>query len=339
MSSLKTIAERISISHRAYVYASSRLDQAFEIAKGGGEPDSIAIIGPSRAGKTTVLQNFCDNHDRKVELERSYVPVILVPTPPLPSAKGLAGIMLDALGHPDPWRGTELELTSRLKRCLAGTGTKMLVFDEFQHFYDRGRRTVMNYVADWLKVLINDTGITLVVSGLEQCLAVIDQNEQLAGRLSSPIRLDRFRWDRPQDRDEFISVLDAYQDEFKAHHYDLPQLDFERVAYRFWLATGGLIGYLSRLFRQAERNAMRDERRVITLDHFHVAHEESVWAALRDPEAPRPFADTFLDRETTDLNQKAVRIGEPIETPATPSRCGPRRAVPVSLNSVLVAKG
>jgi len=339
MTSALTIAERIFIPHSAYLYASARLDQAFEIANAGGDPDSFALVGPSRAGETTVLHNFLKNHPAVREAERNHVPVIFVPTPPLPSAKGLAGVILDTLGHPDPWRGTEQQITATVKRCLVGTGTKMLVFDEFQHFYDRWRRTAMIYVADWLKVLVNDTGITLVVSGLEQCLAVVDQNEQLANRLSSPITLSRFRWNIPQERGEFISILEAYQDEFRASHYDLPSLESERVAYKFWLATGGLMGFIAKLFRQAERAAIRGQRKLITLDDFHVAHQESIWAALRDPEAPKPFAASFLDRETADLNQRAMRIGEPIELPSAPFRHTPRRATRPSLSSVLVAKG
>ena len=46
------------------------------------------------------------------------------------------------------------------------SGTRMVMIDEFQHFYDRGKRQIMHNVADWLKVLIDDTRTMLVVAGL-----------------------------------------------------------------------------------------------------------------------------------------------------------------------------
>jgi hypothetical protein len=45
----------------------------------------------------------------------------------------------------------------------------MVMIDEFQHLYDRddrGKRQIMLHVADWLKVLIDETRSTLVVAGL-----------------------------------------------------------------------------------------------------------------------------------------------------------------------------
>ena len=75
----------------------------------------------------------------------------------MPTVKSLAGVMLAALNAPDCERGTENEKSRRLRILMRETGTRMVMIDEFQHFYDRGKRQIMLHVADWLKVLIDES--------------------------------------------------------------------------------------------------------------------------------------------------------------------------------------
>jgi len=78
------------------------------------------------------------------------------------------------------------------------------MIDEFQHFQDKGSRRIMHHVADWLKILVDDSKVALVVAGLSSCGAVISQNEQLAGRFLSPILMPRFDWKIDNHREEFV---------------------------------------------------------------------------------------------------------------------------------------
>ena len=61
----------------------------------------------------------------------------------------------------------------------------------------------MHHVADWLKILVDETRCALVVAGLPSCQTVIDSNEQLAGRFHAPILMPRFSW---QDRNNGKSL-------------------------------------------------------------------------------------------------------------------------------------
>ena len=112
------------------------------------------------------------------------VPILRATVPSGPTVKSLAGKLLEALNAPDPERGTENEKSRRLRVLMKNSGTRMVMIDEFQHFYDRGKRQIMHNVADWLKVLIDDTRTTLVVAGLGSCRNVIDRNEHLPGDFS-----------------------------------------------------------------------------------------------------------------------------------------------------------
>jgi hypothetical protein len=223
--------------------------------------------------------------------------------------------MLEALGAPDPVKGTENDLTRRIRVLFKQTGVLMILIDEFQHFFDRGKKQIMHNVADWLKILVDDTGVTLVVAGLPTCLDVIDTNEQLAGRLSSPIHFKRFEWRDDGDRGQYMDLLAAFHKQLQPE-YDVPIFDSEEMAFRFWQATGGLIGYLAKLLRQAERNAVTNKKKQITMADLHTAHMESVWMAQRLPDLPRPFLSSSLAEPTADLLERVAQIGTASE--ATP---------------------
>jgi hypothetical protein len=115
--------------------------------------------------------------------------------------------MLENLGAPDPGHGTENERTRRLKVLMKGAQTRMLMVDELHHFYDKGTKAIIHHVTDWLKILVDDLRCALVVAGLPSSKAVIDQNEQLAGRFQSPVHLSRFLWTKLDDRQDFIGIL------------------------------------------------------------------------------------------------------------------------------------
>jgi len=77
---------------------------------------------------------------------------------------------------------------------------RLLALDEFQHFVDVRRASIVNDVADWLKEQVEEARLAIVVSGLQRCLEVLRQNEQLRRRFGSTLRVSAFRWDVKEDR-------------------------------------------------------------------------------------------------------------------------------------------
>jgi len=278
VNSYAPMTEKIMIPHSAFSDALGRVNQCFSFSINKPEAEGLAIVGESGTGKTSVLRTFLERHKPTHRADGMEIPILFASVPSLPTVKSLAGVILEGLHASDPERGTENEKSRRIRVLMRETGTRMLMIDEFQHFYDRGTHKVMHHVADWLKILIDDTRTTLIVSGLPTCLAVIDQNEQLARRFSGAIRLTRFDWEVAAERKQFTKVLKTFHDEI-TKKYDVPGFGSSDMAFRFWVATGGLMGYLSRLLRQLERNAIVEGRKVITLSDLHSAHMQSIWMA------------------------------------------------------------
>ena len=307
---LKTIVDHTLVPHSAFQAAARRLEQCFQMADGASDPICIAVVGESRTGKSRALEECATTHPIRRKPEGLYVPILRVKTPSKPTVKGLVELMLQAIGDPRFPVGTENVKTMRLQTLMKHAGTNMVMIDEFQHFYDKASHKVMHHVADWLKILVDDCRVTLVVAGLPSCRAVLDQNEQLGGRFLAPIVMPRFDWTNDDHREEFVGILEAFEQSIGAH-FDLPKLDSADMAFRFYCGTGGLIGYLTKVLRQAVWNAIDNQRNGISLKDLAKAHEQAVWNRETLPGISSPFSRSFVPLPSEDLLKKILLIGTP----------------------------
>lgn len=326
------LVEQILVPHTAMQEAMSRIWQCYQAATYSNEPICIAMIGPARSGKSSAL-GYIESKDPKIRLDDGLrVPILRVSTPSSPTVKGLAEVLLTELGDPCAGKGTETNMTGRLIILLKAAKTKMIMIDEFQHFYDKSSHKVMHHVADWLKLVVDQSKVALVVSGLPSCQAVLNQNEQLAGRFLAPIHMPRFDWRNVNLREEFIAILGAFQEGLS--EYDFPKLDSDTMAFRFYCATGGLMGYVAKILRQAIWNAIDDDTRVITMEALARAHYLAVYANEKAGDLPLAFDRSFIVTPTETLLQRIQLIGTatPEELPIRRTRS---KSSQVSISQVL----
>lgn len=299
--------DQILVPHTSFMMAKTRLEQHFEASKTSEEPIGLAIVGESRSGKSRVLDHVRRNNPKVRSESGLQVPILSITTPSKPTVKGLVEELLHAIGDP-LWnsRGSEIEKTERLIALLAKVKSTMITIDEFQHFYDKSSHKIQHHVADWLKTLVDRARIALVVAGLPSCMAVISQNEQLSGRFMGAVHMPRFDWVIEQDRGEFIAIMEAFQQMLP--EYDLPNLDNDVMAFRFYCATGGLIGYISKILRQATWDALFEERNIITLEHLASAFDKSVWKKSSS-DIINPFTADFKSTPSQYMLKQAKSIG------------------------------
>jgi len=332
---LRNIIDNTLVPHTAFQMASSRLEQCFMSADGASEPISIAIVGESRTGKTRALEEFSVAHPAQRQNDGLCVPILRAKAPSQPTVKGLVEVMLRALKDPRADKGTEQARTARLMELVKGAQTRAVMIDEFQHFYDKGTHRVIHHVADWLKTFVDDAKVVLIVAGLPTCMSVITQNEQLAGRFLSPIRMPRFDWTDDEEREEFIAILAAFN-EALSRHFEVPRLDTEEMGFRFYCGTGGLMGYLTKLLRCAVWNAVDAKREKIALRNLDEAHMQSVWDKKGLSSIPRPFGREFSTAPTEELLRIVSSIGT--ATQPAPTRRGRRASQPVEGASSALGK-
>lgn len=329
-----SLIENTIVPHSAYERANKRLEMCFRYATRGGEPMCMAVVGESGTGKSRLLEEFERDHAAYRNDEGLIVPVLRIKTPSKPTVKGLVEEMLNKLDDPASKRSSEQKMTARLRKLLVACETRVVCVDEFQHFRDKASDKVAHHVADWLKVLADESKVALVVAGLPVCRSIINHNEQLARRFRGVISMPRFSW-KEEDRDEFITILNTFDDRIRSR-FDLPDLGSEEMAFRCYCACGGLMGYLVNILHQAILEADFDERTVITLDHLKDAAENAVWEGSRFTDPCNPF-DAEFDGACNDARlAKVATVGQPVPEPPKPRR-GRRAAVEVSVNSHLSA--
>lgn len=284
--------ESTLVQHTAFVDAYNRASQVFRRAQVSSEPICLPIHGESRTGKSTVLDELCRAYPRQRHEAGLEVPILQVKTPSEPTVMGLVELMLSKLGDPRYYTGTKCRKTNRLIKLMKAAGTQVVCIDEFQHFVDKSSLKVLHHVADWLKILVDESQVGLIVAGLPRCQIVIEQNEQLRGRFLAPAVMPRFDWSDETSRCQFVGILASFH-ESMSRYFDLPRFDTEDMAFRIYVGCGGLIGYVAKFLNQAVWNAGEAGRTAITLAELHAAHTESVLVVEGESRCPRPFTNEF----------------------------------------------
>jgi hypothetical protein len=122
----------------------------------------------------------------------------------------------------------------------------------------------------------------------------------------------RFNWTDDADRDTFIGILDSFTVAI-SEYFDMPDLSDEEMAYRCWIATGGLIGYLAKFLRQVIWTACDEGARKITLDELCSAHRLSICSATELSPIGSPFRREFSLKPTQEAISLALALGEHVE--------------------------
>jgi hypothetical protein len=324
MNDSSTIVENMLIHHAAFVRAQKQLEQCFIYSANKAEAEGLAIIGESGTGKTSVLKDFKSTHKPTRSADGMEVPILYVKVPANPAVKSLQGAIIHELGASDSDRGTEGEKERKVKILLRNTGNRMIMFDEFQHLYDRGTRRIMIHAADWLKGLIDDTRSTIVVAGLPSAQNVIEENPQLERRFLAPIHLPQFSWHNVDERDGFCDILEVFHSAI-AKEFKTPELHSEVMAYQFWRATEGQIACLVKILRHALRKAADEDRTVICLEDFAAAREISVSLKQWPVGEPKPFDRGFQLVPTLEMPNCVADLGSAASSnPANSPRAGKR---------------
>lgn len=216
------------IFHRNWRLALSESFAAISLASPG---DVVCITGPSRAGKTRLINELSGLLCGEENFERDgLLPVVIVDaenTGPHGkfSTKAFTLKMLQAVRHPvysniganlaedysrnKAERSTESTLRIALENAFRNRRTRFLIIDEAQHVRYVGRDSQGGCaVMDSWKCLAKTCGLVLVVVGAYPILQVIGNSAHLIGR-KTQIHLPRY-YATDEDLAEFGHILATY---------------------------------------------------------------------------------------------------------------------------------
>lgn len=208
------------------------------------------VVGDSRTGKTIACDAYRLKHPPTLrEGEPPQIPVIYWQSPPESGNRELFDGLLSALRY-QLSRGTLSELRQRVYRTLKACQVEMLIIDESH----RLRPKTLSDLQDILDAL----QLTIVLVGTDRLEAVVGRDEQVARRFIGTYRYER------------LSSLQVAQTSaiWETHVLKLPQashLSSAKMQKILAPATGGYLGLLDRILREAAVRSLRQGKSRIEL--------------------------------------------------------------------------
>lgn len=277
-------------------------------------PIVAPFIGETGTGKTTAIRSFEMQHPPRRTPDGLIIPILVVNTPSKPTPRSLGERMLRALGDPRPTSGSASAKLDRIVQNLGDAQVRAIALDDLHHFVDKRQQIALFEASDYLKELLISYDVVLLCFGLPECELVIQSNEQLKTRSKAVFELQRFDWMDKASQDQFVAVLAAFQRSIS--NFELPDLASRDLSIRMYLATGGLIRYVSAILSKAIRNAIDGAATKIRLEDLAAAWSEEVVGARS--EYADPFARSFALNDLPTKIAKAKTLGcrapRPIQT-------------------------
>lgn len=331
-----------------YPQASELLKKMEEFLKAEGrDPLCLFVTGETGAGKTRLCERHVSNWERgKKSIDTpdgirvvTTVPVLFITCPTKATEKSIVETLLQGLGDPKADKGTLTSQTHRFCHLVKQCEIRQIVIDEIQHFYDRDGKRLRSNVANFVKELIIRTGVSMVLTGMPEACAILDDNRQLNRRFKraslDPLRREpEEKPNAPADaplKGEPEKKLDAStESEFtlflatldKALPFDRRSfLADEEMSLRLHEATGGTVDKLMRLVKLASAEAIDLKLDSLNEGVLAKAYEEEL--AHERPGAVNPFSGVKSprpkasatkaaapDRDSTGLSRRIKERGE-----------------------------
>lgn len=287
MSSAKEMLSRIEkcdIPHAAYMKIFEMLNQRIEFAIEGFASRIEWVIGPSRVGKSMLINALNRKFTPTKVNGIRQVPVLVVRIPSNISPKLLPTKVLEALGVPlkDKTSGA---LDTRMFQQLRLAGTRVLIFEEASHLVDVGTKVPPRAAGDWFKDLADIHDVTILMFGVPRLERLFDSNEQLSNRASAKLEFRPYDFRIEEEQLAFASCVRSFADIFRDGGWPI-ELPFQELVEQCYLLTGGLVGILSRFMQELANQMTGKKPRAVTLEDCRRATKTIKWTGHPDF---RPF--------------------------------------------------
>lgn len=287
---LEELFKKVEACHKRSIYTS--------------EPECLFIKGVSGVGKTSLQRKYEAKYPRQITDDGLIIPVLTVKAPVSATIRSLSSKMLEKLGDPAFGIGTTNNLSMRIHKFVKECKVELIILDEFQHFIDSESKKVLLNTANWLKELINETQVPVVLIGMpySECIFHGSDGNQLARRFKHRASLEPFSWKEQESIKEFRTVLLSLD-----NNLPLPErshLHSMDTAFRIMYATDGIMDFVMRLVTYACENAIERDIPCLNNELLGEAFDEIIKSVLGWKK--NPFTESVKALDEVDKNYKPI---------------------------------
>jgi hypothetical protein len=306
---LKKMIELCEIHHLFFVGLLQPLARYISNRVAGDIPRVEWVIGPSRIGKTALMKALARAHPEARVDGRRRVPVLRLELSSSISPKQLPRSVLASLKVPIPRTGSAGFMFDYMGEQLHRAGTLMLLVGEASHLVEDGSKVLPSAAADWLKDVVEQLGIGLLLSGVPRLRRLIRANSQLKGRAAS-VRIYRpYDYDDQAEHDAFAGCVKVFVELFERAGYPI-SVPFTLFLMHCYLVSAGSIGMVSKFVYQLADKVTEGPARPVSF-------EDCAFAASRIEVAGHPSCPGFVRQTVTpsEIRQAYVYAMDDAELP------------------------
>lgn len=302
---LRRSIEACELQHRMFVEHHDFLARRLDDALAGFAPRLDWVVGPSRVGKTMLINALARRHPPSKVAGVRKVPVLVVQIPPNISPVLLPSSVLTALGVPLPQRGiTSGVMFNRMADQLKLAETRVAIFEESSHLVEPGARVPPRAAGDWFKSVMDTLGMTLILFGVPRLERLFESNEQLRMRASARREFRPYDMRSADDRAAFATCVKTYAELFAKHGWPFG-FPLDVLIKHTYLLSGGLVGVLSRFMQELASQLVYESPRPLTFEDAAQAA-----AAVEPAGPPECSAFTRMDVASLELNRAHAHVLE-----------------------------
>lgn len=252
----------VIVSHPEYAEAMECILRSVEATKMRGEPASVLLTGEPGTGKSTVAKMALTHFGEARTFETDTGTTKIIPTircslPAGATIKTLTVSMLQAL-ESNSETGNISTLFKRLVTILKTCQTEIIVLDEFDNLLRKGAERSREQVCDWVRTLLNETLVPVVIVGVPTCEEIINDHPQLSRRYPYRHTMSHFTYSALDPASTFSKTLRALSTVIKriGGFEDCVMLSTDQPLKAMFLATGGNMNGMRQILNDAFRLAL-----------------------------------------------------------------------------------
>lgn len=280
------------IKHSMFSKAEKVLEKSLRDSEIAKKAKSTIVTGESGTGKTTLCKIFISRYPEPHQITTDRAVITIVPAffcsvPSQVTIKSMAISILRGLGESD-LSGDSNSVTNRAISLLRIKQTKLIVLDEFHHLLRSEAVKTREGVCDWVKHIINDLRIPIVICGLPKCSTIIREDSELNRRFPYHCKLGDFPLTLGE-RSPYLKILATFSDLMITDGglNKRPSLTNPHIAKSIYCATSGNLDSICELFFNALEYCL--DKSLPTIDQTVLAIAYDGICSLKSLTSKNPF--------------------------------------------------